>query len=528
MRLAMLVPATLLAGAVASGSVHAQQATAQQPFQCGRRGGDMQFGLDAKVAGLDQHTSTAGSTRDVSINIYEPLITRDADFKPMLALAQSVDVSPDQKVFTFKLRQGVTFHNGKKMTSDDVLASFERYKRVGASRYILDLADHWEAPDPDTFVITLKQPQPIYLEMLSYFTVPMVIIPKENASAPPQQLPPVGTGPYQVAEYVPDSHVKLRRFDGYQPDTRYTDASGFGGYKVACLDTITERMFTETAARTAALETGEIQGMASVPTASQKRLGDNKAIKLLRLDNYVVPTTYPNLSFPPTDNPKVRQAILASLDMNEIMDAASDGDYKLNPSVQFPGTPYFTDAGHEFYDQHNIAKAKQLLAEAGYKNEKVILLTTREIPYIYNTALVMSQQMKAAGINAELLVLDWPTALQKSVSDATGWNFFFTGWVTVVALGGAQSLSNLADPNNVGHPPGNKTDPEFMQYFNQVSRGLTLDERRAAFAKAQYRMFDQVYAIPFGIMPQVMGVRENVEGFKAYYHPRFYNVWLKN
>jgi peptide/nickel transport system substrate-binding protein len=503
-------------------------ARAETPFQCGRTGGDMQFGLDAKVAGLDQHTSTAGSTRDVSINIYESLITRDADFKPMLALAQSVDVSPDQRVFTFKLRQGVKFHNGKTMTSDDVLASFERYKRVGASRYILDLADHWDAPDANTFAITLKQPQPIYLEMLSYFTVPMVIIPRENANAAPQQLPPVGTGPYQVAEYVPDSYVKLRRFDGYQPDTRYTDASGFGGYKVACLDTITERMFTETAARTAALETGEIQGMATVPTASQKRLAENKSIKLLRMDNYVVPITYPNLSFPPTDNPKLRQAILASLNMDEIMDAASDGDYKLNPSLQFPGTPYYTDAGKELYNQHDPARAKQLLAEAGYKGEHVVLMTTREIGYLYNCALVMSEQMKAAGINADLLVLDWPTALQKSVSDSTGWNFFFTGWVTVVALGGAQSLSNLADPNNVDHPPGGKTDAEFMQYFNQVSGGTSLDARKAAFAKAQYRMFDQGFAIPFGIMPEVMGVRDTVQGFKAYYHPRFYNVWLKN
>src|SRR5271163_3371998 len=99
-------------------------AMAQQPFQCGHKGGDMQYGLDSKVAGLDQHTSTAGSTRDVSINIYEPLITRDDNFKPMLSLAQSVEVSPDQRVFTFKLRQGVKFHNGKLMTSDDVIASF--------------------------------------------------------------------------------------------------------------------------------------------------------------------------------------------------------------------------------------------------------------------------------------------------------------------------------------------------------------------------------------------------------------------
>lgn len=503
-------------------------AFAQTPFQCGRKGGDMVFGLDSKVTGLDQHTSPAGVTRDVSINIYETLITRDDSFKPLLQLAKSVDVSPDQRVFTFKLRPGITFHNGKRMTSDDVLASFDRYKRVGVSRYILDLADNWAAPDAETFVITLKEPRPIYLEMLSFFTVPMVIIPRENAAALPQQLPPVGTGPYMVAEYVPDSHVKLRRFDGFQPDTRHAVATGFGGYKVACLDTITERMIPETAARTAALETGEIQGMESVPTASQKRLAANKSIRLLRLDNYSVVTTYPNISFPPTDNPKIRQAILAALDMNEIMDAASDGDYKLNPSLQFPGSAYFTDAGKELYNQHDIAKARRLLAEAGYKGEKITLMVAREIPYMYNSALVMSQQMKAAGINAELLVLDWPTALQKSISETTGWNFFYTGWITVVALGGAQTLSNLADPQNVTKPPGGKTDPAFMAMFREVTGGNTLEARRAAFARAQLETFDKVYAIPFGVMPVVHAVRDNVEGFTAYYHPRFYNVTLRN
>jgi peptide/nickel transport system substrate-binding protein len=518
-----LVPAVLLAGLLLPAV-----AFAQQPFQCGRKGGDMVFGLEANVAGLDQHASAAGSTRDVSINIYESLITRDDNFKPILQLAQSVDVSPDQRVFTFKLRPGIKFHSGKIMTSDDVIASFERYKKLGVSRYILELADHWEAPDPNTFVITLKQPQPIYLEMLSYFTVPMVIIPRENADAPAMQLPAVGTGPYQVSEFIPNNVVKLRRFEDFQPDTRYTEATGFGGYKIACLDTITERMITEAGARVAALETGEIQGMETVPTTSQKRLAANKSIRILRLENYQINVTYPNFSLPPTNNLKVRQAIQAALDMNEIMDAASDGDYKLNPSLQFPGTTYYSDAGKETYNQHDLAKAKRLLAEGGYKGEKVTLMTTHEYPYMYNAAVVMAQELKAVGINAELLVLDWPTALQKSMTETKDWNFFYTGWVTIVALGGAQSLSLIADPTNVYKPPGNNGDAEFMQYFNQIANSISLADRQAAFAKAQARAFDQVMVIPFGIMPEVMAVRDNVEGFHAYFHPRFYDVWLRN
>ena len=488
----------------------------------------MTFGLQGKVAGLDQHVSPATTTRDVSINIFESLVTRDDNLQPIPQLAESIDVSPDQKTFTFKLRQGVHFHNGKLMTSEDVLASMDRYRRIGLMRYVLEMVDHWDTPDANTFVMVLKEPRPTYLEMLSYFTVAMVIVPKENASAPPQQLPPVGTGPFQLSEFVADSYVKLRRFEGYAPDTRYDDATGFGGRKVACLDSVVERMVTESSARTAGLETGELQGVEDVPTASQKRLKDNKSVQLLRMENFQLNIGFPNFSAPPTDNLKVRQAIQAALNYDEIMDAATDGDYKLNPSLQFPGTTYYSDAGKEYYNQHDPAKAKRLLAEAGYKGEKVVLMTTREYSFMYNDALVMSEQLKAVGINAEVLVLDWPTALQKSLSDSKDWNFAYTGWMTLTALGGAQTLSSLAEPYNLYRPPGGKGDPEFNASFREVSSVPSLQARREAFAKAQARAFEQVMIIAFGIMPEVVAVRDNVGGFKAYYNPRFYNVWLKN
>jgi peptide/nickel transport system substrate-binding protein len=297
---------------------------------------------------------------------------------------------------------------------------------------------------------------------------------------------------------------------------------------VACLDSVIERMVTESSARTAGLETGELQGVGDVPTASQKRLKDNKSVQLLRLENYQVVIGFPNYSAPPTDNLKVRQAIQAAMNYDEIMDAATDGDYKLNPSLQYPGTPYYSDAGKEFYNQHDTAKAKRLLQEAGYKGEKLVLLTNREYSFMYNTALVMSEQLKAIGMNVELQVLDWPTALQKSMSDAKDWNFTYTGWVTVVALGGAQSLSNLAEPYNLYRPLPGQADAEFNAAFREVGMDPTLEARKAAFARAQARAFEQVMVIPFGVMPQVMAVRDNVGGFRAYYHPRFYNVWLKN
>jgi len=321
--------------------------------------------------------------------------------------------------------------------------------------------------------------------------------------------------------------VRIRRFDNYRPDTRYQGMRGFAGYRLACVDSVTFRMMPEAAARTAALEVGEVHGVEDVPTAAQRRLAANTNIRLSRLENFWLHITYPNTSQAPTNNLLVRQAIQAAMNMEEIMEASNDGAYRLNPSFQFPGQAYYTDAGGNLYNQHNQARARELLARSGYRGEPVILLTNREYSNMYNAALVMSEQLKAVGINAELSVLDWPAALQLSTTDR-GWNFFFTGWTSVFAQGGAQSLRNLANPANVHKPPNNQTDEAFMAAFNDITRGATLDERRAAFARAQARAFDQVMAIPLGVMPKVQAVRSNIEGFQPYFATRVSNVWIRN
>ena len=98
---------------------------------------------------------------------------------------------------------------------------------------------------------------------------------------------------------------------------------GFGGAKQACVDTVTFRMITESGARVAALEVGEVHGVEDVPTVAQKRLAGDANIRLGRMESYGQLVTYPNFSFPPTDNPKIRQAILAALNMEARWTACS-------------------------------------------------------------------------------------------------------------------------------------------------------------------------------------------------------------
>jgi peptide/nickel transport system substrate-binding protein len=517
-----VLAAALLAGT----SLCGVQAHAADAFKCPHVGGDFVFGQEANVNSLDQMTSSTISTRNVAMNIFETLMTRDENNKPILDLAASMDEAPDHMAYTFKLRPGIKFHNGKPLTSADVAASFERYNRVGLARSMLANVDHWDTPDDLTFVVHMKQAQPTFIDQISSFSIPIVIFPAEYRDDPPQQLHTVGTGPWQLVQFVPGSFVKLKRYEDYKPNASFTERSGFGGYKQACFDTVTFRIVTESGARVAGLKTGELQGVEDLPTKSLAELKTDKNITLLPLNNWWIQIALPNVSQPPTDNPAFRKAVQAALDMDEIMDAATDGNYKLNVGFQYPGRPSYTDAGKETYNLHDPALAKKYLAEAGYKGEPVALLTNQDYASMYNAALVMQQQLQAVGVKAQLKVVDWPTSVNMALKPDTGWNFFFTGWGTQPALGPLDTMAFLAPPQSLYMPKDGKADPDMVAAWTDMNQLPTAEERQAAFARMQKITLDRVYALPFGSLTKVQAVRANVQGFKPFRIPRVSNVWF--
>ncbi len=208
-----------------------------ETFKCPYTGGDIVFAQEANIDTLDQMTSPTISTRNIAMNTYESLMTRDENNHPILELAEAMIESPDHMTYTFKLRQGIHFHNGKLMTSADVVASFDRYAKVGNQRGTLNNVGYWDAPDAGTFILHMKTRQPTFLEALSSFSSPIVIIPAEYRDVPALQLTqPIGTGPFQLAASAGDGAVKLKRFDGYRPNTSFRDRTGLGGFKLACIE----------------------------------------------------------------------------------------------------------------------------------------------------------------------------------------------------------------------------------------------------------------------------------------------------
>jgi peptide/nickel transport system substrate-binding protein len=262
-----------------------------------------------------------------------------------------------------------------------------------------------------------------------------------------------------------------------------------------------------------------------VPTLEQ-----NANVKVIPYNHFWIHIATPNFAKAPTDKTLVRRAIQAALDMEEIMEAATDGAYTLEYGFQPPGRSVRCDGGSEYYNVNDKDLARQYLQEAGYNGEELVLLTNRDYNTMYNAALIMSEQLKEIGMNVRLEVQDWPTtiATRDNVDDA--WNYHFTGWGTNQALGYLAVLKFLAPPNPIydftSHDDPARQDQEFNAIWNDMLTLPTEEERADAFCRAQIRTMENGLALPFGWLTKFQAFGANVENYVPFRIPRMYNVYF--
>ncbi|BBK39074.1 ABC di/peptide transporter substrate-binding protein [Allostella sp. ATCC 35155] len=493
------------------------------PAAAQKRGGTLVFVQEAPPPTLDPYFSTSVSTRNVAMNIFETLLTRDENNGLIKELAEDYQVGPDGLTYTFQLRKGVKFHNGKEMTSADVKASFERYKRMALPKVTLAPVAAFEAPDPHTFVIKLSKKVPVFLEEISAFVSPIAIMPAEQGARDGGKIDIVGTGPFEFVEWVADSHLKLKRFEGYRPDTRYKGTDGFAGRKDVLVDMVDIRLVKEPGTRVAGLESGQFHIVEDIPTESAKRLEGRKDIVLYDLKNWWLHAAWVNHARPPTDNLKVRRAMQIALDMEAIMEISSDGSYSLQPGLQYPGNPYYVTDGKDLYNVADPDKAKALLKEAGYKGEEFVIITNSSYQSMYKAAQVVAEQLKAIGMKVRIDVFDWATAMARR-KNKDAWNLWFTGQGTGPSVGPFTALKDVVSPQLNQFV----ADPTLDKLFQEMISGETQDARKATFGKFQARVYDQVHFLKFGDFQRKQATRANVKGYKPYRIPRFWNVSLED
>lgn len=488
-----------------------------------RRGGDVVVAQQAQPPTLDAQTTTAQASRNISLHIYETLFARDEAGTPIPDLAEGVDIAPDGLTYRFPLRRGVKFHDGSEMTSADVKASLERYGKVGGSAFIMKPVDAIETPDAATVMVRLKNVYPGFIEGISSPRAPCAIMPAAQAAKPANAPDNIGTGPFQFVEYRPDSHVKLRRFDGYAPNQNFASRDGFGGKKTAHFDTVTLRFMPEAGARTAALESGEVHVLEALAAPAAERLRTAKgSSQVFEMMPWSMQTLMLNNAAAPTNNPKVRQAIQAALDLEEIMAISTDGLYRLTHGWQHPGTPYFVgDVGKELYNLKDQGRAKQLLQGSGYKGEELVLLGDSSFKNHKDTVEVAAEQLKRIGMNVRLNIVDWPTASNMRTRPE-GWHL----WALMMGIEPYEGPYGVVGFFTGQNPVQIAPDPVLEAAQAKLTSSLKVEERLGAVRDFQKRMYDEAISIKVGDVGIYQAARSNVANYKPYRIPRMWDCWF--
>jgi len=236
---------------------------------------------DNQPGTLDVQRSTNLFTRSMSRPFYETLVTLNGDYQPVPYLAESIDISDDRTVYTFTLRKGVKFHNGKEMTSEDVLASMNRWVEVNsrAKRYFANST--FAAPDDHTFVLTMDKALVDVLHVLASWNT-AVIMPKEVVDGVGENGLEefVGTGPFKFDEWKQDQYIHLVKNDDYQPLSE--PASGFAGRKEALVDDIYFHFVSDTATRGAGLQSGQYDIALRMATDDFERFDSDPGIGIVK------------------------------------------------------------------------------------------------------------------------------------------------------------------------------------------------------------------------------------------------------
>jgi peptide/nickel transport system substrate-binding protein len=502
---------------VAAGAV---SALARPAFAQGTRPNVM-MAQQAQPPTLDVHVSSAQATRNVSLHLFETLLARDESANPQPDLATGVDISADGLTYRFELREA-RFHNGRMMTSADVKASLQRYGKVGASAFIMNPVEAIETPNPRTVVVRMKQPSPGFIAGISSPRAPCAIMPEEEAGKEANRIEFIGTGPFRFVEFRPDSHVRFERFDGYVPNTAYQGMDGFAGRKVVNVNQVTTRFMPEAGARTAALQTNEVQVLEAIAVPAAQRLRADRNLVMHEMLPWAYQTIILNHAQPPMNNVAFRRALQAVLDLEEIMAISTDGLYRMTHGWQHPGTAYFAgDVGKELYNQKNQAKARALLREAGYRNEEIIFLGDSSFKNHQDTVVTAGEQMRAVGINVKNNIVDWPSAFAQR-QKPEGWH----AWALLMGIEPYEGPFNVVGfftgERNAQHAP----DPQLEDAQRRLTTSLAEADRIKAVADFQARMYDQAVAIKCGDMGVIQATRATVRGYKPYRIPRFWGIEL--
>ncbi len=391
----------------------------------------------ANLTSLDPVWTTAVVTRNHAFLIYDQICATNAAGEVKPQMAEGWDVAQDGLAWTFRLRDGLMFHDGEKVLARDCVASIERWRKRDPFMQVLaaNIAAI-EAVDDRTFRFRLHRPTPLLIMALGQTQFPCFVMPARVAAtdAFQQTRESIGSGPFRflVDEWNPGQRAVWARNERYVPRQEAVD--GLAGGRVPKIDRIEWTIITDPATSANAMAQGE-QDYWEYPLHDllpMLRRSRNVVVEQRLLDGTYGICRFNTLQ-PPFDNPAIRRAVAMAVDQRDYLRAVAGDDpagWGVCEGVFACNSPLANEAGSDILKIRSVDRAKKALEEAGYKGEKVVQIAPGDYPQINALSLVTADLLRRIGMNLEFISADWGTVVQRRASkepvEHGGWSVFHT------------------------------------------------------------------------------------------------------
>jgi peptide/nickel transport system substrate-binding protein len=488
---------------------------------------------NSDLRNIDPIWTTQYITRNHGYLIYDTLFALDEKLKPQPQMVESWSKSADGLTYTFTLRKGLKWHDGPPVTAADCVASLRRWgARDAMGQKLMQFTKSLEAVNAATFRLTLKEPFGHVIESLAKISsnVPFMM-PERIAQTDPftQIKENIGSGPFKFVtdQWVPGSKAVYVRNPDYVP--RDEPPSLAAGGKRVYVDRVEWLYIPDPSTALAALAAGEVDYFENPPP---------DFVPLIERDTRLVAETTdllglqgvlrPNHLQPPFNNVKARQALLWMVKQEDYLRAiVGDPRHWKTCAAYFGcGTEFGDAAGANTPRQQDLDKARQLMREAGYNGELVVVLQPTDYPTLSAASLVTANLLRKIGVNVQVQALDWSSVVARRVDKRPaaqgGWSLFHTQGILpdVMSPIGNFVFASTCDKAWFGWP----CSEELETVRDQFARATEPAEQKRLAVKLQELGARDVPYIPIGQFQQVRAYRKSLEGVINSPVPFFWNI----
>ena len=495
-------------------------------------GGIFRWTPQASVPNLDPTRQTSFVTHSIVYQWYDYPFGWNLDRVAQEQMVDTWSVNDEATEYTFSLREGLEFHDGNPVTSEDVTASILRWKTTpGLPGTLWDLAEEPTVEAVDELTFKLNPGKPFGLWIPFWVSLPTYVMPKEGVE--PLQISDImtdytGSGPFKYVEWIPGNRVVMDRNENYNP--RSDAGNGDAGARIAYVDRVINLEVPDAATKLAALQTKQTDFAEGLPNDFYDTIVNSPGIKAVVIPQWARPQLATNKRNAPLTNPKARLAIQAATDPEKYLGAAYGGPdlWDLGPCLWACGAQWGSDIGAEQYYEVDLEKARALwqeaVAETGFSG-KLVLLTNTDYSDFYASALITKEILESLGAEVDFQVSDWATVISRKESanardtvEDGDWHFYHT-W------GGP--LDPITDSAIGLTWNGGYHNERIIELRDEFLNSTSLEEAKAITEEIQRIYFEEDPAtIMYGWFKFVVAMQEDVQGYVPHKRIMMQGMWL--